>query len=562
MTDERKRYFGLNRRRVLQGMGAVGVASLAGCTGGGDGGDGGASSTTTTTSSNGGGGETTTEQTTTQAMSGGTLHAAQAKSPIEFDPIVLNDVPSAEISAQVFDPLYNYDSGTNFVPVIADGDPQISSDGKTWTIALKDAAKFQNGDPVTATDVKYTFEAPVKEQTENASEVDMIDHVEVVDDKTAKFHLKYPYGPFMTTLTASIVPKSVREADKKKFNKQQPVGAGPFKFTGWSEGQSATVERWDGYWGDTMPNLEKVVFHPIKEPTTRLTALKTGDEDIIKGVPPKLWQQIQSMGDASITAVPGINYFYLAFNCNEGPTADSTVREAIDYTFSMDQAIKNFVEPTGVRQYSPVPRAIAESWDMPLDQWKQIPHDKNIDKAKSMLDDSDKVPNDWNATIIVPPDDKREQIGLTVANGLKEAGYKANVRRLDWGAFLDKYNTGKASDYNMFTLGWAGSPDPDAFLYYLFFNKLANAKNGTNGSYYTNDQVSTWIDNARKSSDRNERQSLYVKATTKILNDRAHLPAYGLKNSFGVKDYVKEFKAHPVIQYPLSTSFQNVSVNQ
>ncbi|WP_435156252.1 ABC transporter substrate-binding protein [Haladaptatus sp. DFWS20] len=527
----------LKRRRLLQGVGALGIASLAGCSG----------NSNENNSNSGSGGQ--------NSNTGGTLVLGQVKSPLEFDPIVLNDVPSTQVAGRVFEGLYTYDSGINVVPQIATGEPEVKNNGKTYVVKMKKGVTFQNGDSVTAEDVKYSFEAPVKEETENAAELNMIDSITAKDDRTVQFDLKYPYGPFLNTLTWSIVPKKVREKDKKKFNKKKPVGSGPFKFDSWQEGKMAKISRWDDYWGEPKPNLSEVEYKPIEEPTTRLTSLQTGESDVIEEIPPKLWKQVQNMGDANIESTVGMGYFYLAFNCKNGPTTDPKVREAIDYCFDMDQAVSNFVEPTGIRQYSPLPKQIAEKWDFPLDKWKSIAHGKNINKAKTMLEESDEVPDNWNANIIVPPDDKREQLGVTVANGLKEAGYNANVQRLDWGAFLDKYVSGDPKDYNMYTLGWSGTPDPDAFTYY-FFTKEAHGT--TDGTFYNG--VNKQIKKARETASEQQRKKLYSEAITKLLEDRAHLPAYNLKNSFGMKNNVQGFKAHPVSSFALATSYANASV--
>ena len=560
MTDDYTSY-DVTRRRLLQASGALGIAGLAGCldsatapdggSGGGGGGGGGGGTGNGSGSGGGGGGG---------GGQGGKLNFAQVKSPIEFDPVVLNDVPSDQVASLVFDQLYAYnEDASDIVPEIAAKKPEIEKGGQRYIVELNKKATFQNGDPVTAEDVKYSFTAPVKEDTENAGDFSSIKTVETVDDSTVQFDLKYPFGAFTSYLPTDIVPKSVREMDKKKFSTKKPVGAGPFTFEGWQEGNFARVKRWDGYWGDPKPKLSEVEFVPVEEGTTRITTLKSGENDIVEEIPPKSWSTVRSMGDASIDAVPGIGYFYLSFNCKNGPTSDPTVREAIDYTFSMDQAVSNFVEPTGVRQYSPLPAVLSKEWNMPVKKWKGIPHDKDVDKAKSMLDDSDDVPDNWNAKIIVPPDDKREQIGITVANGLKEAGYNANVQRLDWGAFLEKYVSGDPNDYNMYTLGWSGSPDPDSFMYFLF----AQAEEGVgNGTFYRNKQVDDAIMEGRRSTEKSKRQKLYEQAITTILEDRAHLPAYNLKNSFGVKGYVKDFTSHPASSFSIVSDYNNVSVEK
>ncbi|MDS0299838.1 ABC transporter substrate-binding protein [Halogeometricum sp. S1BR25-6] len=563
MSDKHKTYHSkLNRRRVLQGLGGVGIAGLAGCAGG-------SGNETEGQSGTGTGGGSATEGESTDggsSGSGGSLRMALVKSPIEFDPIVLNDVPSSQVVDRVVEGLYTYDESTGVVPLLADGEPTVENSGQRYTVTIQDGATFSNGNPVTASDVKYSFEAPVEEETENASEVNMIDSITAVDEKTVQFDLQYPYAPFKNTLTWYVVPQSVREEDKQAFNTGSALtGSGPFVFEEWQEGNFARLSANEDYWGDPKPNLSEIEFVPVEEATTRVTTLKNGENDVVEEIPPKQYATVKSISDASISEVPGIGYFYAAFNCKEGPTADPKVREGIDYAFDMDSAVSNYVEPTGVRQYSPYPLSIAEDWGFPIEEWKQIPHSKNVDQTKTLFDEAG-VPDDYSFKVIVPPDDKREQIGITISNGIKEAGWDATVQRLDWGAFLNKYVSGKEADYNIYTLGWSGTPDPDAFAYYLF-GRTDDTLGVTNGTYYGNNsesgkRVAEKFLEARRTPEQEARKQLYVEATTTLLNDRAHLPAYNLKNSFGVKNYVNDWHAHPVSSFTLATDYNNVSVSE
>ncbi|MFT4931883.1 MAG: peptide/nickel transport system substrate-binding protein [Natronomonas sp.] len=549
---------------MVSGLGAAAVAGLAGCQGDGGGED------TTTEPSDGGdmdgddGGEETSPKPDLKKLT-----FAQSKSPIEFDPIVANDVPSVEVIDRFVEGLYAYDEETGIVPNMAKGEPEVSNGGKTYTVEIKSdpQPKFHNGEPVTAEDVKYSFLAPVEEETENAAELNMIDNINVVDDRTLEFNLKYPYGPFMTTLTWYVVPKDYREeVGKDTFNTEKPMGSGPFEFAGWSEGSYARVTRYDDYWGSPKSKLSEIEFVPVKEPTTRVTTLKNKENDIVKTIPPKQYPVVEGMGDAKVQEVPGIGYFYLAFNCNEGPTTDPKVREAVDYTFSMDRAVQNYVEPSGLRQYAPTPKPVSETWDFPLDEWKKIPHDKNIDKAKQLFEEAG-VKKSYNWNIIVPPDDKREQIGISVSNGLKEAGYEnVSVQRLNWGAFLDKYVSGNENDYNMYTLGWSGTPDPDAFTYYLL-GRTEDTLGVTNGTFWGNNsekgkKAAQQILDARKTADHEERRELYIDAITTALEQRAHIPSYNLKNSFGVQNYVKDFLAHPVDSFHITSDHNNTYIEK
>ncbi|QZX98456.1 ABC transporter substrate-binding protein [Halobaculum rubrum] len=520
----------ITRRRVLAGAGTASAVGLAGCTGG----SGGDESETDT-------GETSDGESTTATTAGGTLNFAQTKSPLDFDPLKANDVPSLQVVGQVFDNLYTYGEGTELVPQLAAGEPEVNDDATRYVVELREDIAFHNGEPITAEDVKYSFLAPGREETNNGSEFTMIDSITVVDDRTVQFDLKFPFGPFRHKLAWAPVPKAYREENKESFNRD-PVGSGPFTLESATEGDEVVMERWEEYHGDA-PSLEGAVFSPVEEPTTRVTTLKNGEFDIVQTVPPKLYSTVKSQEGSSVAERQGLGYYYLAFNCNEGPTSDPKVREAIDYAVSMDQAVQNYIEPAGTRLTAPMPETVTDAWEFPTDDWADISHDKDVDMAAQLLEEAG-VSKDYSWKIIVPPDDKREQIGISVGNGLQEAGWSnVEVQRLDWGAFLDKYATGNEDDYNMYTLGWVDEFDPDGYLYYMFHPEVESE---TNGCYYRNEEVADKLTQARQSADREERKRLYTEATTTILEDRAHLPAYNLKNSFGVRDTVEGFRPHTV----------------
>ena len=541
-----QRQTGLSRRRLLA-SGAAGTSLLlAGCTGGGESG-----STDDGGSSEDGGADPT-------------LYFAQVKGPLDMDPVVINDVPSGQIAGQIFDGLYEYGTDVSIQPKIAADMPTVEREGTRYIVPLREGATFHNGDPVTADDVVHTMTAPVDEQTENASEVNMIDTAEAVDETTVQFDLKYPYGAFTTAMVRSVVNASVRREDPAAYN-QEPIGSGPFRLVEWEPENYATVERVDDYWdADSRPAVAGIEFDPIEEQTTRVTELETGNVDVIETIPPQLYETVEGNQNAQITESPGVGYYYLAFNCANGPTSDPRVREAVDYCFSMDQAIENFVEPSGVRQYSPYPASISEEWEFPVDEWASIPHDQDIETAQSLFEEAG-VPTDYEWRIIVPPDDMREQIGITIGDGLQNAGFEnVQVQRLDWGTFIQTYQSDEGPNsedaYNMYTLGWSGSPDPDAFAYYL----LSQQTNGvTNGTFHGYDEASEMLTQARESADYETRRERYIDATTQLLEARVHLPAYNLNNSYGVRNAVDGFSAHPIAtEVQVATDHTTVSVSR
>lgn len=543
----------LTRRRILRsGAGITTAGVLAGCAGGGSNDtptDGSDDSGDSTDSSGGGGGG---------GMAGGSLSIGQAKSGVHFDPIRQMSVPASLVANRMYSTIYTYGEGTDIKPEIAANMPEVTENGTRWTFDVREDAVFQNGDPVTPEDVAYSIEQPVVEETQLAADFNMVNNV-AVDGQTITLDLDFPYAVFQHSLVQQVVPKSVRESEKVEEGWTGGfIGSGPFRLVDFQEGEHAQLESWDDYWG-TKPNLAEVEFVPIPEPTTRLTSFQNDEVRVIQDIPPKLWGTIENMGDATIYERPAINYFYASFNCNEGPTTDPEVRRAVDLAFSMDDAVSNFVEPTGVRVNSPIPAAIAEDWEFPTQEWAEIQSDKDVDEAKAILDDNENVPADWEMNIIVPPDDKREQIGTSIGNGLSEAGYSASVQRLDWGTYLDTFLTGDPNDYHLYVLGWSGPPDPSDFLYNLFAQDMAGVNQG---HFYQNDELDGYINDARELTDREERKPLYEQAVKIILEERVNLPSYTLKNTWGVKDSVKDFKNHPIgyMNPRLVTDYNNVSV--
>jgi peptide/nickel transport system substrate-binding protein len=520
----------------MQTTAASSVLGLAGCSGQ----EGGNEDTPTPTSTATGGSDNDDE--TDNPKLGGHLKVAQAGQPPDWDPILGLGVPSAIVGSNFFSVLFTYDNDLQLVSDdLTTGLPETERDGQRYIVELVDDAEWHNGDPVTAEDVQYSFLQPREEGSWKASSWSMLDSTEIIDEQTIQFNLDYPYGAFSSALASmEIVPKDVREEDPEAFA-QNPVGSGPFKLDDWAENEFATVVRWDDYWGDRDPYVDKVTFSPVTENTTRITEFKQNSH-IMQDIPPKLFSSVRNIEDAQIRQKPSLSYTYTGFNLNEGETTKPKVREAIDYCFDMDEVVEQFVEPAGVRQYQPIPIPTAKAWDMPIDEFKAMAVGKDIDTASSLFDEAN-VPADWECTMLAPPDDVRENMMVTIANGIKEAGYNASVTRLDWGTFLEDAYTGKAEDYNMYTLGWSVSPDPDYQMYNMYHESGAGANHG---HYWSDDEVMETIEEARRTPDYEKRRELYIEIQKEVIGQRVQIPGWNPKAVWATKDTVNDFFLHPI----------------
>ncbi len=158
-----------------------------------------------------------------------------------------------------------------------------SKDGLTYEFVIRKGARFHNGDPVTAADVKFTFDRYKGSGAKILKE--RVRELQVVDPGRVRFHLKEPWPDFMafygTTATGAgwIVPKAYVEKVGDDGFKKAPIGAGPYKFVSFNPGIELVMEAFDGYWRK-VPHVKRLVLRSLPEETTRAAALKKGEVDI------------------------------------------------------------------------------------------------------------------------------------------------------------------------------------------------------------------------------------------------------------------------------------------
>lgn len=271
-------------------------------------------------------------------------------------------------------------------------------------------------------------------------------------------------------------------------------------------------------------------------------SLVTGRNRIIEPVSPRVRKLIRKRNGASMRTKPGFTTYHLGFNLNEGPTTDPKIRKAIDYCLDMDQAVEDFITPIGEREYSPLPDRMAKRWNLPLSEWRDIPVERNTREAKILFEEAGL---DKEIKILVPKDPKRMEIGRELATGIREAGYRASVEPAEWKTFLEAHVSGVPSDYMVYIDGTHGGPDPDFFAYQIIHRDQTGK---TNGLFYDKQDVMNEIEQARRTTNRKQRRKLYASAITTALQDRAILPAYSYRNSFAIKDTVRNFRIHPNAQ--------------
>src|SRR5438477_1129857 len=199
--------------------------------------------------------------------------------------------------------------GNALAPCLAES-WSVSPDGLTYEFVLRRGVRFHNGDPLTAEDVKFSFEryrgAAAKMLKDRVASVD------IADPNLVRFRLKRPWPDFMTfygslaTSAGWIVPKKYVEKVGDDGFKKAPVGAGPYKFVSFRPGIELVLEANEQYWRK-VPSVKRLIFKVITEESTRLAALKRGEVDIVYSIRGELAEELKRTPGLSLkpTIIPG-----------------------------------------------------------------------------------------------------------------------------------------------------------------------------------------------------------------------------------------------------------------
>src|SRR5713226_5182052 len=207
-----------------------------------------------------------------------------------------------------------------------------SEDGLTHDFVIRAGAKFHNGEPVTAEDVKFSYER--YRGTSHDLMKEQVAAIEAPDSGHVRFKLKKAWPDFLSFYSSAtgagwVVPKKYVEQVGDEGFKKAPIGAGPYKFVSFTPGVELVMEAFDGYWRK-VPSVKRLVFRVVPDEATRLAALKRGEIDIAYSIRGELADELQQTpGLALKSVVPGSQWLYFADQWDpKSPWHDERVRRA------------------------------------------------------------------------------------------------------------------------------------------------------------------------------------------------------------------------------------------
>ena len=263
---------------------------------------------------------TTTTTTTDATVSGGnpevgTMFEVALTAPFTgFDPLRTNDSASTYVNAQVYETLYRIDPVTGeYVCLLAEALPEFNEDGTSCTIKLREGVKFHDGTPFNAEAVKHTFSLIQDPEfgSARASIANSIDTMEIIDEYTIKFNLKYEDGviiaKFAHTNSAIVSPTAQQNQDLMVA----PVGTGPYKFVSSVSGSNVVLTANEEYWAGA-PAIKDVTMTIIAEESTAIARMETGEADFMPNLSVEQMARVNGMNGVTVGTSDAAQIYYMA----------------------------------------------------------------------------------------------------------------------------------------------------------------------------------------------------------------------------------------------------------
>ena len=265
-----------------------------------------------------------------------TLTIAIPNNPITIDPINQPSHDAMVLGQVVFENLVSVDHTGKVQPQLAVALPRISSDSLVYTFDLRDDVFFQNGQKMTAEDVKYSFDYMLdpKNKALRRNLLRQIKQVVVETPTRVRFELSEPYQQWLFFLTKymGIFPRGSREQHGDDFFKSGPtgMGTGPGVFEEWRPNDFVSFKRSPNYWRKDLPKWDRLVVKIIPDDSARIAYLMSGQVDIISAPPPRDFQRLQKQRGLKAASVPtGGGWFSLMTNTSRAPFDDVHFRRAV-----------------------------------------------------------------------------------------------------------------------------------------------------------------------------------------------------------------------------------------
>ena len=496
-------------------------------------------------------------------QSGGTFIFAAGSNIHTLDPHFAYDTLSTAACRLIYDGLLDYDYEGNMIPSLAAELPEISDGGRVFRFKLRDGIKFHNGREITAEDVSWSlhrllsesvgspgypfFKSIVGAQQYHAGEVEQIQGIVVIDEKTIEIQLDEADQTFLNALAMPFAYPIAKEHVEKLEAEEgrdavgrHPVGAGPFKFSRWERGVQVELERFEDYWAPAA-RPDRMVFLENISADVASARFRNGDLDILYR-PSKVHRLFLRESEAwapYLAEAPSASLFALGLNCELPPFDNVHIRRAV--AFALDRSKLEKLDPGQVIAATQILPPMLAPYDpeLPTKQRFDLARAKEEMRLAGFADGLSEPVTLWVRG------ESEVRVAQLFQQDLKAIGIEIELKMVSFATYLKE--TGKPRVAQAAFTGWHQDfPDPSNFMDILFHSRSIHPENSENRSFYRNPKLDEILDRARAEIDREKRLALYAEANAILADEAPWAFLYYPVDMFAWQPYVKGFRPHPV----------------
>jgi peptide/nickel transport system substrate-binding protein len=485
---------------------------------------------------------------------GGTLVASLTGTPRVLNPAVQSGIVTGLVGSQLFAAPLRYDEGWNPQPYLAKS-WEVSEDGLSVTLNLQEDATFHDGTPIKSSDVAFSVKI-IQEFHPFKSMFAPVTSVDTPDEHTAVLNLAHPHPALMLAMSGqlmSIIPEHIygdgQDPKNHPRNNENLVGSGPFKLVEFVPGQHVIMERYDGYWEEGLPYLDRIVARIVPDSSSRAIALQNGEIHLstFENEPTIVNRMVAADGiSVSNNGYGGIGPIdWLAMNVTRGPLKDVRVRQAIAYAidknFILKAVMRNTAKDalTGVHPDSPLYNPNVNAYEFDLDKANAL-----LDEAGFPMENGKR----FDITMELVPFPGYKPQTEYIKQALSKVGIMVTIESVpdfpSWAKIMGTMDFDMSLDsvYN-----W-GDPVIGVNRTYMTSNIAKGVWSNTQG--YSNARVDELLDAAARENNQDKRAALYAEFQ-EIVN--AEVPIYYL-NAVPMHTFYSDKVGNPPVDGIWATS--------
>ena len=499
-------------------------------------------------------------------QAGGTATIALWQEPENLNPYLAIQTVSRVLRGQTLEGLFAVNPDGNFVPVLAAEIPTtenggVSADGKTVTVRLKEGLKWQDGHPVTAADIRFTWQVVMDETNPVSGQAgyDQITAIETPDNRTAVITFGEVYAPYLTLFSVdkAVLPAHYFGGDtdvsRSDFNRI-PEGTGPWMVTAWESGNFMSFAANPNYREAGQPYLEQLIYKFVPSREVATAQLRTGEVQGMWNLIENQLPQLKNAPGIELVVTDSTSLEFLGLNTQNPILEDARVREAIGLAIDKTVLVERLLYGRASVAQAPITLGWARDESIQANSYDPERANALLDEAGWAQRNADGVRTKDGQTLTVsvmtPTGDQLRALAeQVIQEQLRGVGVDLSIGNVPANVMFAVDGPLKTGDFDIAMDTWGPDVDPGSWLSLLFASSSipteANPNAGWNFIRLNSPEVDAGITAGNSTLDLEARKAAYARAQQGILDSQAYIPLYTRFRLDAFTDRLSGYAANP-----------------